>query len=457
MTESLKDKILNRIELPVISGGWYELSGSVTSETICQALRIHDNVFIPYLGTPVILEAPIVLSSNKHLKVDCRQIIMQSANSEACLVRNEHIKDGAYSPADQNGRDKNISIEGGIWHIRTNQRCYTDREHSIKGAIGAIIFCGVAQIQLKNMMICDSALCGPAGNTDSSYGIQISNCKNFVIENIDFNDNHRDGVHVNGPAEFGYIRHIRGEAMGDDMVALNAWDWDTSAITFGTIEHLVVEDVKGNGNEFRLLPGQKLFENGTFVDCDIKNCVIENLSGIYAFKLYAQPNITNAETGTHDVSGTVGRIENVIFKNITFAKVSPSGFHGLPVKGLFEVCADCRRLNLEDVFVNNTVEDCMRLDLRLMNVGPLSAVWKNGSDAPADWGEVFDPDAICSADDIFMKNIRFAGEAVTDLNLLTREVHMKINPDYPKTTPKGGTGYGMIKKVTVEQTKNPLK
>jgi hypothetical protein len=450
MNRILKDEILNRIEQPCITGGWHEVSGEVTANAIQQALNKYCNVSIPYLGKPIVLDEPIVLSSNNHLKVDSRQVLLQSSTSNMCLVRNEHIKDGANGPADQNCRDKNISIEGGIWHIRTNQQCYTDREESVKGAIGAIILCGVEQIALKNMVICDSELCGPAGLTDSSYGIQISNCKNFMIENIDFNDNHRDGVHVNGPAAFGCIRRIRGEKMGDDMVALNAWDWNTSAITFGTIEHLVVEDVAGSGNEFRLLPGQKLFDDGTAADCDIRNCVIENLSGIYTFKLYAQPNIANAETGANDVSGSVGKVENVLFQNITFAKATSAGFHGLPVKGLFEVCADCRRLFLEDISVQNTVQQCEELDLRLMNVGPLSAVWKNGSDNPDDWGEVFDPDAVCSVDEIYLKNIRFAGTAITDLNLLTREVHMKVNPDYPKTTPKGGTGYGMIKRVYVE-------
>lgn len=448
--QALKEKILNSIEHPVCSDSRHELSGRVNSETIRRALEMYDNIAIPYLGEPIVLTEPIVLSSNKHLWVDRRQILMQAQESDTCLVRNEHLTDGAYSPADQSCRDKNISIEGGIWHIRTNQRCYTDKEHSVKGAIGALIFCGVEQISLKNMMICDAAVCGAAGNSDSSYGIQISNCKNFVVEEIDFNDNHRDGVHVNGPAEFGYIRHIRGEKMGDDMVALNAWDWDISAISFGTISHVVVEDVAGSGNEFRLLPGQKLFENGAVLDCDIRNCVIENLSGIYTFKLYAQPNITNAETGTHDVSGTVGRIENVFFKNISFAPATSAGFHGLPVKGLFEVCADCRQLYLEDIFVKNTVEDCTTLDLRLMNVGPLSAVWKNGSENPTDWGEVFDPNAVCTVDDIFMKNIFFAEKKITDLTLLTREVHMEINPDYPKTTPKGGTGHGTIKNVFAE-------
>ena len=48
----------------------------------------------------------------------------------------------------------------------------------------------------------------------------------------------RDGVHVNGPASFGEIHDLKGLDMGDDMIAINAWDWDVSAITYGTVEYI---------------------------------------------------------------------------------------------------------------------------------------------------------------------------------------------------------------------------
>ena len=99
--------------------------------------------------------------------------------------------------------------------------------------------------------------------------------------------------------------------------------------------------------------------------------------------------------------------------------------------------------------MDNTIDQCSKLDLRLINVGPLSAVWTNGSEDPADWGEVFDPDAICSADDIYLHHISFQGETITEKERLVREVTMTVNPEYPRTVPKGGTGYGKIGKVEV--------
>lgn len=448
--EELKKKIIDEVKYVSIEGDWYELSGDITGKTIQEALKEHNNVYIPNIGKPIVVDEPIILSSNKHLKVAEGQIIMQGKDSETCLVRNESLQDGAFSITDPGKRDKNISIEGGVWHIKKTQRCHVSCEKNIQGALGAIILCGVSQVQLKNMRIFDNEeLCG-RGTSSASYGIQICDCDNFVVENIDFYDNSRDGVHINGPAEYGIVRHIRGDKMGDDMVAMNAWDWDTSAITFGTIQNVVVEDILGTGNEFRLLPGQKLYKDGTKADCDIRNCVIENLTGIYTFKLYAQPNIANAiHPDKHDVSGTVGTIENIYFKDVTM-KVANSGFNAIPVKGMFEVCADCSNIHIENVNVGATQEKCNELDLKFVSVGPLSAVWRNGSDNPADWGEVFDPDAICHAEEFYLKNISFDGVKESDPEKLARATRMTINEDYPNTTPKGGTGYGTLGKVYAE-------
>ncbi len=452
MHEELKRDILEKIERADISGDWYEMKGDVTGAAIQAALEEYHNVFIPYIGKPIVLDAPIIISSDMHLKVDENQIIMQGKASETCLMRNKSLQDGAEAVTDSSKRDKNISIEGGIWNFKTGQRCHVDNSKSVIGALGAIIFCGVERIHLKNMVIFDDEeLCG-RGETPSSYGIQICDCKNFIVENIDFRTNSRDGVHINGPAEYGLVKHIRGDEMGDDMVAMNAWDWDTSAITFGTIQKVVVEDIKGTGNEFRLLPGQKLYKNGTKADCDIRDCVLEDLTGIYTFKLYAQPNIANAiEPGKHDVSGTVGTINNVYIKDVKFKKIAAAGFNDIPVKGLFEICSDCSELHVENASVESTFEQCEELGVKFVNVGPLSAVWRNGSDDPARWGEVFDPDAICYAEDIYLKNISFAGGKVNDAEKLTRAIKMTINEDYPNTTPRGGTGYGTLGMVHIEE------
>jgi len=85
---------------------------------------------------------------------------------------------------------------------------------------------------------------------------------------------------VEGPASRGIIRNLRG-ITGDDVVALNAWDWKHYSITFGPIKNILVDGVAGapqNGhNAIRLLAGTKNFANGIHVDCDICNIIVRNI------------------------------------------------------------------------------------------------------------------------------------------------------------------------------------
>ncbi len=430
------------------------VAAEVWTKAIQKALDTEKVVYIPNIGHTIYLDAPLVLRSGYRIVADQDQMIGQVPDTNTCMVRNENIINGKDRAVMLDRPDCDISVEGGVWTTFTTQmgipngnfRGHADKEQSMQGAFGFMLFSNVERLQIRNITIQDGM----------SYGFQISNCRDFLVEDICFVRHHKDGVHVNGPVQYGIIRNLRGKDMGDDMVALNAWDWCTSAVTFGTIEDVLVQNVKSNNNEFRLLPGRKMFEDGSFVDCDLRRVVLENISGVYTYKLYCQPNIANAIRGIHDTSGAVGNIKDVYFKNITFDAAQEAGFNELPVGGLFEVCADCDGLYLEDITVEEPFSSFQEKQAALFKAGPLSATWKNDSDDPAKWGEVFDPDAICTVDNIHMKNIRFRDgkggyEAIDDTGLLTRETHMTINPDYPNTTPKGGTGYGTIRRITVEK------
>ena len=62
---------------------------------------------------------------------------------------------------------------------------------------------------------------------------------------------------------------------------------------------MVVENIKGDNNEIRLLTGRKVYRNGKKKDCDIRRCVFENITGIYTYKMYYQPNCRNVIMGKH--------------------------------------------------------------------------------------------------------------------------------------------------------------
>ncbi|MBQ9732832.1 MAG: hypothetical protein IJV74_01200, partial [Clostridia bacterium] len=63
--------------------------------------------------------------------------------------------------------------------------------------------------------------------------------------------------------------------------------------------------------------------------------------------------------------------------------------------------------------------------------------------------ELFEPDLICHAHGLTFKNIRFGGTPCSDPDILVRARHLTVNPDYPRTTPQGGTGYGVVEDVKI--------
>ena len=65
----LKKNILDSIKRISIVGDWYEMSGEITRETIQKAIDENDNVYIPNIGKEIVLDEPIILSSNKHIRI----------------------------------------------------------------------------------------------------------------------------------------------------------------------------------------------------------------------------------------------------------------------------------------------------------------------------------------------------------------------------------------------------
>lgn len=420
-------------------------NGYITSDAVIQAALDKYKCVKIDKRAALYLAKPIIMRSGYRLLLDKNQVISNIPGKEQCLIRNENIENGFRGAVLHQNPDTDISVDGGIWDaasLRQDARLGTgDTDKFLESAMSVMIFSNAENIIVRNAEF---------KNGGSSYALQICNVSHFSVSNLTFIKYGRDGVHVNGPASFGEIHDLKGLDMGDDMIAINAWDWDVSAITYGTVEYMYIHDNESQNNEFRLLPGRKMYED-SYVDCDIRNMIIEKLSGIYTFKLYCQPNIENAITkGYNDVSGTVGRIYNVYFKDIVINEKKSGGFHDLPTNGIFDVCADCNDIYFENISVDFDKSEFDKINTYFMSVGPLSATWKNDSDNPDDWGEVFSPDDICTVDNIHMKNITFKDGKVTDAKQLVREVHLTLNADYPHTTPKGGTGYGIVKTVTVE-------
>jgi len=59
-------------------------------------------------------------------------------------------------------------------------------------------------------------------------------------------------------------------------------------------------------------------------------------------------------------------------------------------------------------------------------------------------------DSFGCVENICFNNITFADGKGTTREELSNEINMEINPVYPNTTPRGGTGYGVLGKVYIE-------
>jgi hypothetical protein len=170
----------------------------------------------------------------------------------------------------------------------------------------------------------------------------------------------------------------------------------------------------------------KRFDDGTKLDCPITDITLRRITDIREFKLYDQPNL---ELGrNNDFSHGIGTLKNIRFENLTF--------HHL---GKIEVHANTDGLVIEKVDMQHPLPP----DWLLLAIGPKSMTYKGGTN-PEKWTEIFSPDLDCTVRNLTVTGVREYGSTSNlPLDRVVKVIEQKPNPDYPKTTPKGGTGKGI--------------
>ncbi|MDY3929974.1 MAG: hypothetical protein SOZ34_11575 [Clostridia bacterium] len=435
-------KVIDTSSLDFVNIKEYEMlvTDNIWTRAIQTALDEKKNVYIPYMGHEIIIDGTIFMDSHTNLKVDEKQIIRLKEHTDVCMLRNRNMIPGGHAYTEQVNPDEYITVTGGIWAAPDNAPLRMDNLRTIVGGFAEIGFSNVRYVNVTNATF----------SRGTSYAVMISNCTNFYVDNIKFDKFEKDGIHIDGPAKFGIISNLDGVGLGDDMIAILAWDWYSSGVTNGDIEDILVENIKGDNNEIRLLAGRKVYRNGKKKDCDIRRCVFENITGIYTYKMYYQPHYMNVAWGKHfDSAETVGEMNDIYYENITVPKIRNSGFNEIPIYGIFDILADCKNLNLKNIKLEHSLEELEKKNIKLINVGPISATFKYTEDK-SKWGDFFEPDMCCFVEDINLENITFDDVKVTDAEKLVKETHQSINPDYPNTLPEGGTGFGKIKRVNVK-------
>ena len=407
------------------------VKGEIWNEAIQAALDKDNSVSLPKRDQPYYLDRPIVLKSGQKLIAAADAEIRLIPGTNTCMVRNEHIVGFADKPVPEDTKpDTNITIEGGIWttlangtkDYNGNQRGASSRTQPVPGTHGVILLHNVRQASVRNVTVRDSR----------AFAVHLGNIRDFTVDGVTLDHHGRDGVHLDGPASEGVIRNVSGDSH-DDPVSLTAWDWKQYSVTFGPIHHITIEHVSGapagkrGTDAIRLLPGIKRFSNGSTLECPIHDITMRDITDIRDFKLYDQPNLEVASGS--DASAGVGSLQNIVFEKLTFNRV-----------GSIQIHADTDRLTVRDVKLNFPLP----AGYRLIEFGPRSATYKSKADDTTKWREIFSPDLDCTLRNLSVAGVRIKDES-TELPIeeVVRVIEQKPNADYPKSTPKGGTGKGV--------------
>jgi acetyl esterase/lipase len=410
-------------------------SRSVTAEVWTEAMQAsldaQGTLHIPARAQPWYLDGPLVLKSGNRLSADPDAEIRLVPGTNTCMVRNAQVRGFADQPVPaETSPDTDITVEGGIWttlavsgsEVNGNSRGASSAGQSVPGTHGVILLHNVRRVSVRHVTVRQS----------KPFAIHLGNIHEFTVDGLTLDRHRRDGVHLDGPASHGVIRNVSGDSH-DDPVSLTAWDWHQYSASFGPIQDLLIEHITGapedkHGTDaIRLLPGVKRFRDGTTLDCPIHDITLRHFTDIRDFKFYDQPNL---EVGRDkDFSHGVGTLRNILLEDLAFHRPGSIQVHantdGLTVRGaklLFPLPAG----------------------YHLIELGPKSATYQGapGTD-PSRWREIFSPDLDCTVRNLNVTGVR-ERDAPTDLPIekVVKVIEQKPNPDYPRTTPKGGTGKG---------------
>ncbi|MCR5264434.1 MAG: hypothetical protein K6D94_11200, partial [Clostridiales bacterium] len=247
-----------------------------------------------------------------------------------------------------------------------------------------------------------------------------------------FDECFADGLHLNGASENIVVRNVKGQ-VGDDLVALNMYDWINSSVNYGPIRNIIAEDLELSEDSrykaLRIEPGVYYYADGTPVDCSLEHALIKGVKGIKTFKLYYQtPGYCKGESPER---GGVGSGKDITFEDIDIdldvpVDGMPDYLESRPLTGwfaAFEIGADIEDITFRNISIK--LHDRFPLS-RLVTVGPKSVRF--------DDYEVFDPYYSCRVGRMTLENITLNGRPCADAGKLLHEVVFDcLYPDMPSS------------------------
>ena len=411
----------------------------IWTDALQKALIEHRGVMIPAGDSPYYIDRSVRIPSNRHIEAAPDAVIRLCENVRVLMLRNENTHDGAHAPISGHDRNVNISINGGRWEeSNTRRRGYGDtgmydESRSLFGVSTCMLFNNIENLTLTNMTFARTA----------AFAIQIGDARNVVMENITFENCFADGIHINGSTENVLVRNISGK-VGDDLVALNAYDWQNSSVNFGPARVILCENIAAEPGEgyksMRLEPGIYTYDDETQVDCALEDVVIRRVSGVTTFKMYYQT--PRYAIGADPEKGDTGGMNNIFFEDIDVDLAAPvddlnSYMESDPVRGwfgAFEICSRAGYVSFENIRI--TLHENYPLTSPVV-VGPKSI--------RLDQYEIFDPYITGGAEKIEFKNVYINGQKA---NSAAELVHITEFDDINRDGKSSGRGY--VREITIE-------
>ena len=407
----------------------YKTENDNWTSAFSKALLENQTVIIPKKETPYVLEGSVVIPSNRHIIAEDGAVIRIKDSCPLLAMRNESTADGTHKKI-ATPRDKNITIEGGLWQDWCPHRMgygdsgLYDYQRSYFGVSTYMLFNNLDNLTLKNMVFEN---CG-------GFAVQLGDISRVIIENIRFVNCFADGIHVNGNTEYIHIRNVSGE-VGDDLVAFNMYDWQNSSVNFGPCRFAICEDLELAKTSYykaiRIEPGIYTYDDGSQVDCSLENAIFRRIKNIKTFKLYCQT--PPYKIGNSPEPGGVGSGDNIFFEDIKIDLDAPIDLlheyvNSHPIKGTF--AAFELGLNVKNLFIKNIDLTLYRNKYPLsylMCIGPKSVRFENGT-------EVFDPYFSSLAENVYLENIKINGEKPDSIDSFVKEIEFdRLYDDIPST------------------------
>ena len=404
------------------------------------ALNEHQTVRIPKMKTPYWIDATVKIPSNRKIIAEDGAVIKQMKDVKVLMLRNEHTADGTHAPIPTGKRDSNITIIGGRWEESYTYRAgygYSgmyDENRSFFGVSTCMLFNNVEHVTLKDMQFAHTA----------GFSAQFGDISDLFAENISFDTCYADGLHVNGNTARIWLRNLSGQ-VGDDLVALNMYDWQNSSVDFGPLKTALVENGHSESGyrAIRIEPGTYFYDDGSCVDCALENVIVRNVDGVEVFKMYYQTPVY-LYASEEPEKGDVGSVNNVYFEDIDLDLTGPiDKFHeymtGDPVRGkfgAFEICAKVGRITFENLRVT-LHRDTFPLSYFIL-VGPKSI--------KHDDKEIFDPYVSGTVEELVLANVTVNGAPLTRENASEYIDTVSFDDLYGDGK---ACGKGEIKRITV--------